>query len=406
MGVRTTNLDPASLADDVIVNRDGNTQRLPVASLATQLAGTGAVADALSAQGARVTELESGGGTQDDRLEALETTSAAHGSRVTLLETTTAGHGTRLNTLEDATAFATVLTATWTDLAAVTGAGAGQAGEVLDSDTGTHTDPVASGTVPNAGRYSWSVSPAGWERIGDTGLSGRAPMESAIVPCAVSGTANSITLTPEAGYTHGTSAERLFSFEATASNTGAMTLQIPSFAASDLRQIRLPNNHQVPAGTIREGASVVVRYKLTGPLAGQYELIAPQPIYSSDIPLTQTNVSANYFITVASIPGMTPASGRSTFSVVAAADRGTGELLGVLLSIDGAEVKNVLHPDGTAVEPGTYVTGDTLVFGALDTGLNAYPLLSPGKPSAAAASSGGSQRLAEIRFSTILEGLS
>jgi len=36
-----------------------------------------------------------------------------------------------------------------------------------------HTDPVASGTVANAGRYSWQVSPSGWQRIGETGLSAR-----------------------------------------------------------------------------------------------------------------------------------------------------------------------------------------------------------------------------------------
>ncbi|WP_148087130.1 SGNH/GDSL hydrolase family protein, partial [Pseudogemmobacter humi] len=49
----------------------------------------------------------------------------------------------------------------------------GTGAEVLDLDTGTHTDPVAGGTVANAGRYSWSASPAGWRRIGETGLSGK-----------------------------------------------------------------------------------------------------------------------------------------------------------------------------------------------------------------------------------------
>lgn len=64
--------------------------------------------------------------------------------------------------------------ATWATLAALTGTMAGQGAEVLDSDEGTHTDPVVGGTVDNGGRYSWSVSPAGWRRIGDTGLTAKA----------------------------------------------------------------------------------------------------------------------------------------------------------------------------------------------------------------------------------------
>ena len=69
---------------------------------------------------------------------------------------------------------AALTVATWTALAALTAAVAGTGAEVLDSDTGTHTDPVVGGTVNNAGRYSWSASPAGWRRIGDTGLSAKA----------------------------------------------------------------------------------------------------------------------------------------------------------------------------------------------------------------------------------------
>lgn len=56
--------------------------------------------------------------------------------------------------------------------AALTGSTAGQGAEVLDADAGTHIDPVVGGTVNNAGRYTWSASPAGWNRIGGTGLSG------------------------------------------------------------------------------------------------------------------------------------------------------------------------------------------------------------------------------------------
>ena len=76
-----------------------------------------------------------------------------------------------------ANAQASALTcAAWAVLSSLTGSMAGQGAEVLDSDTGTHTDPVVGGTVDNAGRYSWSTSPAGWRRIGATGLAGKAPL--------------------------------------------------------------------------------------------------------------------------------------------------------------------------------------------------------------------------------------
>ncbi|XZQ30018.1 hypothetical protein ACTTAL_03375 [Rhodobacter capsulatus] len=68
--------------------------------------------------------------------------------------------------------------ATWAVLSTLTGSTAGQGAEVLDADTGTHTDPVAGGTVSNAGRYTWSASPAGWRRIGGTGLSAKAAADT------------------------------------------------------------------------------------------------------------------------------------------------------------------------------------------------------------------------------------
>jgi hypothetical protein len=55
---------------------------------------------------------------------------------------------------------------TWSDLSANPGTAAGQTAYVK-GDEGTHTDPVAGGTVNNEGEFSWSTSPAGWERVGD-----------------------------------------------------------------------------------------------------------------------------------------------------------------------------------------------------------------------------------------------
>lgn len=59
-----------------------------------------------------------------------------------------------------------ITVATWTKLSALTGTRVGQRGEVT-ADNGTHTDPVVGGTVANQGIYSWSSSPAGWQRVGD-----------------------------------------------------------------------------------------------------------------------------------------------------------------------------------------------------------------------------------------------
>ncbi|WP_428429553.1 SGNH/GDSL hydrolase family protein [Pararhizobium sp.] len=116
-GVSTTNIsNRVSVADEVVVNRDGSTAVQQVDALAVQLLA-----------GPIGTEIE-------DKMAA-----AATG-------------------LKSAK--------TWPELLAVVGSATLQKGEVI-TDAGTHTDPVVGGTVPNKGSYSWSVSPAGWKRTGD-----------------------------------------------------------------------------------------------------------------------------------------------------------------------------------------------------------------------------------------------
>lgn len=107
----------------------------------------------------------------------LTTTTTALGARIDVLDARTeviegVNAGPRLDALEASQTTGQIVTATWSELDAIMGDTEGAGGEVLDSDTGTHTDPVVGGTVDNAGRYSWSDSPAGWKRIGDTGLTG------------------------------------------------------------------------------------------------------------------------------------------------------------------------------------------------------------------------------------------
>lgn len=60
----------------------------------------------------------------------------------------------------------TVTKATWAQLSAIAGTRNGQRGYV-EADSGTHTDPVVGGAVPNVGIYTWSTSPAGWRWLRD-----------------------------------------------------------------------------------------------------------------------------------------------------------------------------------------------------------------------------------------------
>ena len=121
-------------------------------------------------------------------------------------ETNAAGHEAGAEAARDATllaasnAQASALTlATWAALSAITGSTPGEGAEVLDSDAVTHTDPVVGGTVNNAGRYSWSASPAGWERIGATGLSGTVKTTGAQTVAGVK-TFSSAPVVPDAAF--------------------------------------------------------------------------------------------------------------------------------------------------------------------------------------------------------------
>jgi len=72
--------------------------------------------------------------------------------------------GNELDIAVQAASAGLVRSATWTGLAASPGTRAGQPGQSSEA-SGTHTDPVVGGTVPNGGEFRWSMSPAGWERV-------------------------------------------------------------------------------------------------------------------------------------------------------------------------------------------------------------------------------------------------
>lgn len=115
----TKSVNPAQLLANEVISENPrvvNTVLVDVDDLALKMAGSGALADAI----------------QESR-EAAEAASAGQLSAESWLV---------LNTVAGTTAL--------------------QGASVDDGDTGTHADPVTGATVPNAGRYRWSVAPPGW----------------------------------------------------------------------------------------------------------------------------------------------------------------------------------------------------------------------------------------------------
>lgn len=86
----------------------------------------------------------------------------------------------RLTQLEAGRAAGVIYATSWNDLKDRVGKADGVGAETPEGDIGTHTDPVSGATVPNAGRFSYSVSPAGWRYVGPTGLSAIAPLTASI----------------------------------------------------------------------------------------------------------------------------------------------------------------------------------------------------------------------------------
>ncbi|MBO1021478.1 hypothetical protein IPV08_16070 [Methylobacterium sp. SD274] len=104
------------------------------------------------------------------------------GTATATVATDVAGVKTQVAAIAAGQSSGTIIANTWAVLAALTPTANARA-EVLDSDTGTHTDPVVGGTVPNSGTFAGRVTaPIGWERIGQSTASAAAAQVGDAIP--------------------------------------------------------------------------------------------------------------------------------------------------------------------------------------------------------------------------------
>lgn len=137
--------------------------------------------------------------------------------------------------------------ANWASLAAIPGSRAGQPALIVGPDAGTHTDPVTGQTVSNTGSYAWSISPAGWRRIGG--------VPSAVVPASNTGTgtANAVQATTDIAF-DATPGKTLFHTIFVADNTGPMTLALNGETP---RELVTNSGDSIISGYIKAGTATL-----------------------------------------------------------------------------------------------------------------------------------------------------
>lgn len=124
--------------------------------------GGGALSGSRTLSVAEASEAEALAGTAADKAMTPRRTKA-------VVEAAVDGLQDAIDNLTAGQAASAVVAATWSELSgyATGGRVEGDYGKVVGSDSGTHTDPVAGGTVDNRGIYAWSEAPAGWRRVAD-----------------------------------------------------------------------------------------------------------------------------------------------------------------------------------------------------------------------------------------------
>lgn len=162
--------DYANKAEDATVDADGNHSSFHFMKKTEVLRDQALAADAASgAAAARDAAVAARNVTTDARDTAI----AAMNTAIPASETATTAAAVATSAANNAQS-KTRTCALWTTLATLTPTTVGQGAEVLDSDSGTHTDPSTSATVANAGSYTaYATTIGAWTRIGGTGLSAK-----------------------------------------------------------------------------------------------------------------------------------------------------------------------------------------------------------------------------------------
>ncbi|WP_315920456.1 hypothetical protein [Mesorhizobium sp. SP-1A] len=169
--------------------------------------------------------------------------------------------GTEVERGADGAAAGRVDQSTWAGLAAITGTRPGQPAVVFGPDAGTHTDPVAGGTVANTGEYYWSIAPAGWRRAGN--------LQRTLVHAINTGggTPNAVRATSDVQFSQ-TAYSALITVNFVAANgPGGMTVSING----ELPRPLVTNTADpIPAAYVKAGMSALIQ--MDG--AGNYRLFS------------------------------------------------------------------------------------------------------------------------------------
>lgn len=274
---------------------------------------------------------------------------------------------------------------TWAELAALTPP-ADTAGEVPPSDTGTHTDPVVGGVVPNSGVYRYSTSPAGWERIADFVVqAGRTVM------LFRTGTSVPDTLVadplPEVVLSALSQAD-VFVISMIGSNTiSTPTIDIAGLGAKPLRA---PGGDPLAVPAWVDNTHLFLKYHAP---SDQVRIFArgaspddPVAVSKTDyLPVTQTNDSGNLWV-VESAAGRQPAGAaeNTKLALVVGYAQGEGGILIDASAIFAVELGQVVWPSGAQVSPGELPVGRLaeIRFNASGALLGKWVLESPTEPTA------------------------
>jgi len=257
----------------------------------------------------------------------------------------------------------------WTALAADTSRPVRTLALVGLGDTGTHTDPVVGGTVKNSGYFTWSASPAGWQRLFDV-------FPAALrVPCDVAVVGSYWRMTPKAGYAVvNVGVDQVFYGKAPADAPGSVNIVVVGVNDGDQRNLeRADGSTIVTTGDILIDGFFSVYYHGTGSRTGQFQLVdglastgaAGGGGLMTKMVLTEPRL--NNTAKLAAAPGyvLPNDTGDDTVMVWLVDSDGVAGFswLFEVDGINGSDSYGVRHRDGTVLDPTSVKAGHRLFFG-------------------------------------------